>query len=75
MPAMLFALWNFINSQSCFSVFSELWIQIKLLEIILTFYHFSLGYLSDFAIDNLKSSNFSTKSRQLYLYSYICSSI
>ena len=44
-----------------FSVFSELWMQIKTSGVvILTFYHFSLGkYLNDFAIDNnLKSSKF-----------------
>ena len=63
MPAMLLS-WLFgillIHSLG-FSVFSELWMQIKTLGvIILTFYHFSLGkYLNDFAIDNnLKSSKF-----------------
>ena len=37
-----------------FSVFSELWMQLKTaLVIILTFYHFLLGkYLGEFAIDN-----------------------
>ena len=63
MPAMLLS-WLFgillIHSLG-FSVFSELWMQIKTLGvIILTFYHFSLGkYLNDFAVDNnLKSSKF-----------------
>ena len=55
MPAMLLS-WLFgillIHSLG-FSVFSELWMKIKTLGvIILTFYHFSLGkYLNDFAID------------------------
>ena len=63
MPAMLLS-WLFgillIHSLG-FSVFSELWMKIKTLGvIILTFYHFSLGkYLNDFAVDNnLKSSKF-----------------
>ena len=63
MPAMLLS-WLFgillIHSLG-FSVFSELWMKIKTLGvIILTFYHFSLvKYLNDFAIDNnLKSSKF-----------------
>ena len=56
MPAMLLS-WLFgillVHSLG-FSVFSELWMQIKIIAvIILTFYHFSLGkYLNDFAIDN-----------------------
>jgi len=44
-----------------FSVLSELWMQIKLISvIILTYYHFTLGkYLNDFAIDNnQKTSRF-----------------
>ena len=44
-----------------FSVFLELWMQIKIVLVsILTFYHFLLGkYLSDFAVDsNDKSSKF-----------------
>ena len=44
-----------------FSVFSELWMQIKILSVlILTHYHFTLGkYLRDFALDNnQKSSKF-----------------
>ena len=63
MPAM-FLSWLFglllIHSLG-FSVFTELWMQIKMLAVlILTYYHFLLGkYLSDFARDdNLKSSKF-----------------
>ena len=63
MPAMLLS-WLFgmllIHSLG-FSVFSELWMQLKTaLVIILTFYHFLLGkYLGDFAIDNnIKSSKY-----------------
>ena len=63
MPAMILS-WLFgvllIHSLG-FSVFAELWMQIKtILVIILTYYHFLLGkYLNDFAInDNKKSSKF-----------------
>ena len=63
MPAM-FLTWLFgillIHSLG-FSIFSELWMQIKiLLVIVLTYYHFTLGkYLSDFIIDNnQKTSKF-----------------
>ncbi len=63
MPAMLLS-WIFgillIHSIG-FSVFLELWMQIKTIAvIILTIYHFSLGsFLNDFAIDdNNKSSKF-----------------
>ena len=63
MPAMLLS-WLFgvllIHSLG-FSVFSELWMQIKTVSvIILTYYHFLLGkYLNDFAInDNKRSSKF-----------------
>ena len=63
MPAMMLS-WLFgillIHSLS-FSVFSELWMQIKIISVvILTYYHFTLGkYLNDFAIDNnQKSSKF-----------------
>tara|TARA_Y200000002_G_C22575255_1_gene618396 strand:- start:33 stop:464 length:432 start_codon:yes stop_codon:yes gene_type:complete len=63
MPAMMLS-WLFgillIHSLG-FSVFSELWMQIKIISVvILTYYHFTLGkYLSDFAIDNnQKSSKF-----------------
>ena len=56
MPAML-ASWIFgilLIHNLGFSVFSELWMQIKTISIIiLTYYHFTLGkYLNDFAIDN-----------------------
>ena len=63
MPAMLLS-WLFgillIHSLG-FSVFSELWMQIKLIAVVvLTYYHFTLGkYLNDFAIDNnQKTSRF-----------------
>ena len=63
MPAMLLS-WLFgvllIHSIG-FSAFSELWMQIKSISVvILTYYHFSLGkYLNDFAIDNnQKTSKF-----------------
>ena len=63
MPAMLLS-WFFgillIHSLG-FSIFSELWMKIKTIAvIILTYYHFTLGnYLDDFAIDNnQKSSRF-----------------
>ena len=63
MPAMLLS-WLFglllIHSLG-FSVFLELWMQIKTISVvILTYYHFTLGkYLNDFAIDNnQKSSKF-----------------
>ena len=63
MPAMLLS-WIFgllLIHTLGFSVFSEFWMQIKIIAVvILTFYHFSLGkYLSDFANDsNLKTSKF-----------------
>ncbi len=56
MPAMLLS-WIFgvllIHSIG-FSAFTELWMQIKLVAvIILTYYHFTLGkYLNDFALEN-----------------------
>ena len=63
MPAMLLS-WLFgvllIHSLG-FSVFKELWMQIKIIAVVLlTYYHFLLGkYLGDFAInDNKKSSKF-----------------
>ena len=63
MPAMMLS-WLFgvllIHNLS-FSVFSELWMQIKIISVvILTYYHFTLGkYLNDFAIDNnQKTSRF-----------------
>ena len=60
MPAMMLS-WLFgvllIHSLS-FSVFLELWMQIKIISVvILTYYHFTLGkYLNDFAIDNNQKS-------------------
>ena len=63
MPAMLLS-WFFgillIHSLG-FTIFSELWMQIKVIAvIILTYYHFTLGrYLQDFAMDNnQKTSRF-----------------
>ena len=63
MPAMLLSwLFGFLLIHSLgFSVFLELWMQIKIVLVtILTYYHFLLGkYLSEFAIDNNdKSSKF-----------------
>ena len=61
MPAMLLS-WIFgvllIHSLG-FSVFSELWMQIKIFAVvILTYYHFTLGkYIDEFAIDNNKKSS------------------
>ena len=63
MPAMLLS-WLFgvlLLHSIGFSVFSELWMQIKIFAVILlTYYHFTLGkYLEDFADDsNQKSSKF-----------------
>ncbi len=56
MPAMLLS-WLFgilLIHNLGFSVFSELWMQIKVIAVvILTYYHFSLGkYLNDFALEN-----------------------
>ncbi len=63
MPAMILS-WLFgillIHSLG-FSVFAELWMQIKIaLVIILTYYHFTLAkYINDFAADNnQKTSKF-----------------
>ena len=63
MPAMLLS-WLFgvllIHSLG-FNIFLELWMQIKIISVlILTYYHFLLGkYLNDFAIDkNNNSSKF-----------------
>ena len=63
MPAMLLS-WLFglllIHSLG-FGVFTELWMQIKTVSIIiLTYYHFLLGkYLSEFAVDsNTKTSKY-----------------
>ena len=63
MPAMLLS-WLFgilLIHILGFSVFSELWMQIKTFAVvILTYYHFTLGkYLNDFALDNnQKTSKF-----------------
>ena len=63
MPAMLLS-WIFgifLIHVLGFSIFAELWMQIKIFAvIILTYYHFTLGkYLNDFAVDNNnKSSKF-----------------
>ena len=63
MPAMLLS-WLFgilLLHSLGFSIFSELWMQIKIVAVvILTYYHFTLGkYLNDFAFDNnQKSSKF-----------------
>ena len=61
MPAMLLS-WLFgilLIYSLGFSVFSELWIQIKIIAvIILTFYHFTLGkYLNDFATNNTEKTS------------------
>ena len=63
MPAMLLSwLFGFFLLHNLgFSVFSELWMQIKIISvIILTYYQFTLGrYLNDFANDNnQKTSRF-----------------
>ena len=63
MPAMLLSwLFGFLLIHSPgFGVFSELWMQIKTVSVvILTYYHFLLGkYLGDFAVDsNNKTSKF-----------------
>ena len=63
MPAMLLS-WLFgvlLIHTLGFAVFSELWMQIKVVSVvILTYYHFTLGkYLNDFAINsNQKTSKF-----------------
>ena len=63
MPAMLLS-WLFgllLIHNLGFGVFSELWMQIKTVAvIILTYYHFTLGkYLNDFALNNnQKTSKF-----------------
>ena len=63
MPAMLLS-WLFgilLIHNLGFSIFLELWMQIKTAAvIILSYYHFTLGkYINDFAVDsNQKSSKF-----------------
>ena len=75
MPAML-ASWLFgilLLHNLGFSIFSEIWMQIKVIAvIILTYYHFTLGkFVNDFAIDNnqkpLNFSGYITKYQQYYL--------
>ena len=62
-PAMLLS-WLFgilLIHYLGFSIFSELWMQIKIISIIImTYYHFTLGkYLNDFATNgNQKTSKF-----------------
>ena len=61
MPAMLSS-WLFgtlLIHNIGVSVFSELWMQIKMVAVvILTYYHFTLGkYLNDFAINNNKKTS------------------
>ena len=61
MPAMLLS-WLFgilLLHSLGFSIFSELWMQIKIIAvIILTYYHFTLGkYLRDFSADNNKRTS------------------
>ena len=63
MPAMLLS-WLFgillVHSLG-FTIFAELWMQIKIVSVVLlTYYHFLLGrYLNDFALnDNKRSSKF-----------------
>ena len=61
MPAMLSS-WLFgtlLIHNIGVSVFSELWMQIKMIAVvILTYYHFTLGkYLNDFAINNNKKTS------------------
>jgi len=60
LPAMLLS-WLFgilLIHNLGFTVFSELWMQIKIISvIILTIYHFTLGkYLNDFVTDNNQKS-------------------
>ena len=63
MPAMLLS-WIFgviLIHNLGFSIFSELWMQIKTISvIILTYYHFTLGkFISEFALENnQKTSKF-----------------
>ncbi len=61
MPAMLLS-WLFgilLIHNIGFSIFSELWMQIKFVAVsILTYYHFTLGrYVNDFAMDNSQKSS------------------
>ena len=63
MPAMLLSwIFGFILIHNLgFSIFSELWMQIKTISvIILTYYHFTLGkYVREFSVENnQKTSKF-----------------
>ena len=63
MPAMLLSLlFGFLLTHNLgLGIFSELWMQIKLISVVvLTYYHFLLGkYLREFAVDdNTKTSKF-----------------
>ena len=60
MPAMLLS-WLFgvlLLHSLGFSVFTELWMQVKVTAVVLlTYYHFTLGrYINDFASDNNQKS-------------------
>ena len=61
MPAMLLSwLFGFLLIHSLgFSIFNELWMQVKMLAVVLlTYYHFTLGkFLVDFASDNNKKTS------------------
>tara|TARA_B100001769_G_scaffold202604_1_gene162304 strand:+ start:67 stop:444 length:378 start_codon:yes stop_codon:yes gene_type:complete len=61
MPAMILSwLFGFLLIHSLgFSIFSELWMQIKIISILLlTYYHFYLGrHLSLFSFNNNKNSS------------------
>ena len=53
------AIWNLVNTQSRFLIFSNYGLNKVISVVILTFYHFTLGkYLSDFAIDDVKTKFF-----------------
>ena len=61
MPAMLLS-WLFgifLIHNLGFGIFSELWMQIKTIAVvILTYYHFTLGkYLNDLALENNKKTS------------------
>ena len=61
MPAMILS-WLFgllLIHTLGFSIFSEIWMQIKVIAvIIMTYYHFTLGkFLNDFANDNNEKSS------------------
>ena len=77
MPAMLLSLlFGLLLIHSLgFSVFSELWMQIKIvLVLILTYYHLLNKYLNEFASgNNTKSSKFFRIINEIpYNYTYCC---